>query len=281
MNAKKIGFIDYYLDEWHSNNYPKMISEQSGGRYEVALAYAEVPSPRPGGRTNEKWSADMNIPLETSMDELIEKSDVLIVLSPDNPEQHLRLSEAALKSGKRTYIDKTFAPDAETARAIFDIADKYGTPCWSSSALRFADVYKDVPKAISRLQAFGGGEFKMYLIHQLEPIVKLMGCDIKRVMSVGNDKFPSILIEFKDGRTAETNQYNGADFSMKLGYCDGSYSELKVGGEFWTRCIDSLIEFFDTGRVIVPHEETIAIAAVRAAAIKAAAQPYEWVGVEV
>ena len=25
MNAKKIGFIDYYLDEWHSNNYPKMI----------------------------------------------------------------------------------------------------------------------------------------------------------------------------------------------------------------------------------------------------------------
>ena len=90
MNAKKIGFIDYYLDEWHSNNYPKMISEQSGGRYEVALAYAEVPSPRPGGRTNEKWSADMNIPLETSMDELIEKSDVLIVLSPDNPEQHLR-----------------------------------------------------------------------------------------------------------------------------------------------------------------------------------------------
>ena len=171
----------------------------------------------------------MNIPLETSMDELIEKSDVLIVLSPDNPEQHLRLSEAALKSGKRTYIDKTFAPDAETARAIFDIADKYGTPCWSSSALRFADVYKDVPKAISRLQAFGGGEFKMYLIHQLEPIVKLMGCDIKRVMSVGNDKFPSILIEFKDGRTAETNQYNGADFSMKLGYCDGSYSEFKVG----------------------------------------------------
>ena len=68
---------------------------------------------------------------------------------------------------------------------------------------------------------------------------------------------------------------------MKLGYCDGSYSEFKVGGEFWTRCIDSLIEFFDTGRVIVPHEETIAIAAVRAAAIRAAAQPYEWVGVEV
>ena len=25
---KKIGFIDYYLDEWHANNYPEMIAEQ-------------------------------------------------------------------------------------------------------------------------------------------------------------------------------------------------------------------------------------------------------------
>ena len=277
---KKIGFIDYYLDEWHSNNYPKMIKEQSGGRYEVALAYAEVPSPRPGGRTNEKWSADTGIPLTSSIDELVEKSDVLIVLSPDNPEQHLRLSETALKSGKPTYIDKTFAPDAATARAIFKIADEYSTPCWSSSALRFADAYNQSMKGISRIQAFGGGEFKMYLIHQLEPIVKLMGCDAKRVMSVGSEKFPSIIIEFEDGRTAQTNQFNGAEFSMKLGYSDGSYGQLTVGNEFWTRCIDNLIEFFDTGRVIVPHEETITIAGIRAAAIKASATPYEWVEVE-
>ncbi len=277
---RKIGFIDYYLDEWHSNNYPKMISEQSGGRYEVALAYAEVPSPRPGGRTNEKWSEDLGIPLASSMEELIDKSDVLIVLSPDNPEQHLRLSEPALKSGKRTYIDKTFAPDAATARAIFKIADEYSTPCWSSSALRFADAYANLPGEVSHIQAFGGGEFKMYLIHQLEPIVKLMGCAAKRVMSVGCAKFPSIIIQFEDGRTAQTNQFNGAEFSMKLGYSDGSYGQLNVGNEFWTRCIDSLIEFFDTGRVIVPHEETIAIAGIRAAAIEAMARPFEWVVVE-
>ena len=27
----KIGFIDYYLDEWHSNNYPELIAKASGG----------------------------------------------------------------------------------------------------------------------------------------------------------------------------------------------------------------------------------------------------------
>ncbi|MCF6175148.1 MAG: hypothetical protein L3J71_05240 [Victivallaceae bacterium] len=26
---KKIGFIDYHIDEWHANNYPKWIRESS------------------------------------------------------------------------------------------------------------------------------------------------------------------------------------------------------------------------------------------------------------
>ena len=32
---KKIGFIDYYLNEWHADHYPKMIKEASGGALEV------------------------------------------------------------------------------------------------------------------------------------------------------------------------------------------------------------------------------------------------------
>lgn len=27
---KKIGFIDYFLDEWHANNYPDWIRETAG-----------------------------------------------------------------------------------------------------------------------------------------------------------------------------------------------------------------------------------------------------------
>ena len=42
---KKIGFIDYFLSEWHANSYPEMIKkncEKSGRDYEVAYAWAEV-----------------------------------------------------------------------------------------------------------------------------------------------------------------------------------------------------------------------------------------------
>ena len=46
---KKIGFIDYYLSEWHANNYPAWINEAAdklGLDCKVAYGWAEKsPSP--------------------------------------------------------------------------------------------------------------------------------------------------------------------------------------------------------------------------------------------
>jgi hypothetical protein len=38
---KNIGFVDYYISEWHANNYPKWISDVTD-EYKVAYAWAEV-----------------------------------------------------------------------------------------------------------------------------------------------------------------------------------------------------------------------------------------------
>ena len=58
----RVGFIDYFLDEWHANNYPKMLDEHSKGRYSVTLAYGMIDNPH-GGMTNEQWSQTYDIPL--------------------------------------------------------------------------------------------------------------------------------------------------------------------------------------------------------------------------
>ncbi|MCI8388269.1 MAG: hypothetical protein HFE63_07395 [Clostridiales bacterium] len=279
---KKIGFIDYFLDEWHANNYPAWIAARSGGEFEVAYAWGDIPSPHAGGRTNEQWAKDMNITLCGSIEEVIEKSDLLVVLSPDNPEQHLRLSELACKSGKPLYIDKTFAPDAEIASKIMKLAEDNNTPCWSSSALRFAYEYDALKKegvcgqAIKRIQSFGGGEVGMYCIHQLEPIVSLMGTDAKRVISVGTAELPSVQVEFDGGRIAQVNLIDGAGFSMTIA-SDKGFRRVDVAGNFWDAFTDNLIEFFRTGNIPVPHEETITIAAIRAALLKSLAAPYTWI----
>ena len=33
----KVGFIDYFLDEWHANNYPSMFQEASNPSPEVVI----------------------------------------------------------------------------------------------------------------------------------------------------------------------------------------------------------------------------------------------------
>ena len=51
---KKVGFIDYYLDEWHANNYPAWFKQYSDGEMEVAYAYGKIDSPK-GGLTTDAW----------------------------------------------------------------------------------------------------------------------------------------------------------------------------------------------------------------------------------
>ena len=86
----KIGFIDYYLDEWHANSYPKMIRDAVGDKLEVAYAYGQIASPITG-MTTQQWCEKYGITMCDTIEELIEKSDCLVVLSPDNCEMHEQL----------------------------------------------------------------------------------------------------------------------------------------------------------------------------------------------
>lgn len=141
----KVGFIDYYLDEWHANNYVHMLHDYSNGEVEAVYAWAEIDSPE-GGLTTDAWCEKYGLTRMMTQEELIEKSDVLLVLAPRDPKKHEELANLALRSGKRCYVDKTFAPDHFAAKRMLDLAEHSGTPCWSSSALRFAEEYQAADK---------------------------------------------------------------------------------------------------------------------------------------
>ena len=278
---KKVGFIDYYLDEWHANNYPEFIKNQSGGRYEVFYAYGKIDSPI-GGITNREWAKKHGVELLDSINEVIEKSDVLIVLSPDNPEMHLELTDLALKSGKLVYIDKTFAPDKETAIKIFENADAHNTKCFSSSALRFADELKNIDTdKIYKIYSEGPGTYEMYSIHQIEPVMSLMKNRAKRVMALGDKHHPSYIIEFEDKRLVQIyhRMDEEATFRITAVYEDNKADVFNIKSDYFSLFIDAMIEFFDTGEIPVPKEQTIDVIAVREAGINAFENPFNWVNV--
>ena len=275
----KIGFIDYYLDEWHANNYPKWIREASGGKVEVAYAYAMIDSPR-GGLSTAEWCRRQEIAQCTTMQELIEKSDALLVLSPDNCEMHEHLCQLPLRSGKPVSVDKTFAPDAQTAERLFAIAEKSGTPCYSSSALRFAAEYQCLdPDKVKAVSCWGPCTYEIYAIHQLEPLLMLIKAPAKQVMSFCSEGWQSLVIAFADGRMGTISLFKeGSPFVTNICGADGN-TLVTVESDYFSEFIRVMVDFFLTGTEKVPHQETIRIMAVREAGIKAQSCPGEWVPV--
>ena len=276
---KKIGFIDNYLDEWHANNYPGMIKALAGDEMEVAYAYARQDAPN--GLTTDEWCAKFGVQRMASIEELVEKSDYIVVLSPDHPQFHEELCQIPLRSGKRVYVDKTFAPDAATARRIFAIAKESGTPVFSSSALRFADevMAADVrPEDVDFITAVAPGEPDIYLIHLLEPLVRFLGSEAVRVMSVGTQQTPAWVIEFADGRKAFGTQYRQAvSWTFHIHKKDQTVVEIPACNRFFESFLEQMVDFFRTGDVKVDPEETVAVMELREKARTALAQPYTWV----
>jgi len=279
---KIIGFIDYYLDEWHANNYPKRICEASGGEMQVKYAYGKMDSPLPGGRTTQQWCQEEGIQQVGSIEELIEKCDCINVLSPDNPEMHEELCELPLKSGKPVYVDKTFAETRASAEKIFQIAESHGTPCFSASALRFASELDAVDKSqVTGLVSVGPGLLSNYSIHQIEPIIYLMGPEVARVQFTGTQALPGAVLEFKDGRRAHFSHHGwDCPFAMTVDLAGGGCLRHEVNSDYFGGFMKAMLAFFDGGPEVVGHQDTIAVISAREAAIKAAANPGCWVRAE-
>ncbi len=273
---KKIGFIDYYLDNWHANNYVSMIRDASEGRIEVCYAWGMID--KEGGLTSSQWAEKYGVELLGSIEEVVEKSDYLVVLAPNNPEVHEELTELVLRSGKLTYVDKTFAPSKAAAERMFANAEAHGTPFFSTSALRFSDELAEIDKdSVYTLYSRGGGTYTMYSIHQIEPMVVLLGSDPKRVMFTGDETHPAMIVEFANGKRAHIYQGDWPAFELATVDQNNKFQAREVKSDFFMNFIRQVVRFFDTGVVPVPKEQTVAVAAIRAAGFEAMKTPFTWV----
>lgn len=279
---KKIGFIDNYLDEWHANNYPATIERLSNGEMCVAYAYARQDAP--GGMTTDEWCEKNGVTRVDTIEELVELSDYIIVLSPDHPQYHEELCLIPLASGKRCYVDKTFAPDTATAKRIFANANAHNTPVFSSSSVRFANELMAAtvkPEEIDHMTVIANGPTEIYLIHMIEPTVALMGAEAERIMFIGTEQSPAWVLEYAGGRKVNMMLYHNAhSWYFRISKTDGEVEVIPETNAFFDNFLAELVDFFNTGDVKVPQEQTVAVIEIRTKALEAMAKPYEWVSIE-
>ncbi len=284
---KKIGFIDFFLDEWHANNYPAWIRENGklvGRDCDVAYAWAKIDAP--GGLDTDGWCRQYQVQRLLTIEELVERSDYIIVLSPDHPEYHEELSRLPLQSAKPVYIDKTFSPDLKTGERMFALAGQCGTPMFSSSALRFAQELSGYPDAqvnretLECVATFGPGAFGNYAVHQLEMIASLLGPGTSRIKSLSTTHSRLLVIEYPDGRQASMLQMPEMPFHLSLQLRDGNGIFLPQCSDIFPRLINAMLDFFETRKPPVPKEETLEIMALLEAGNKAIERQDTWIMIE-
>ena len=273
---KKIGFVDYFISEWHANNYPvwiERICAESGLDYKVAYAWAELDVSPADGIGTAEWCEKFGAECCSTIDELCEKSDVIVILSPSNPETHLRYAEQVLKYGKRTYIDKTFAPDAATANEIIALSEKYNAPFFSTSALRYASELDSVDSPDSLLVTGGGSNLPEYFVHLGEMVVGKMGA-VKSVKAAQNGSQWIIQAKTASGKDAAMIYGASMPYSAYMTK-DGKETWKSIKSPFFDGLIADMLNFFETGKTSFDVSETVEVMKLRDAVLKATETPGE------
>ena len=269
---KKIGFIDYYVSEWHANNYPQWIKDASqklGLEYEVAYAWAEKDVSLVDGKTTDEWCKEMGVERCNSIAELCEKADYILILAPSDPDKHLGYAQEALKCGKHTYIDKTFAPDLATAEKIFALGKQYNTVFFSSSALRFAAEHEGKKDALCVCTTGGGGNLPEYIIHQAEMIVRLMGVGATSVTAEKLCDKITLRVAYADGRSAQMTYAPSMPFTTTVTTREGKTTLQVIRSDFFATLMEEILKFYESGTPCFDAAETLEVMKIRQWAVEA------------
>ena len=276
---KKIGFIDYYLSEWHANNYPNWMKEkceEKGWDFKVSYAWAEEYVSPVDGKNTDEWCEEFGVEKCETIEELCEKSDYIVILAPSDPEKHLQYAKEVLKYKKNTYIDKTFAPNLKEAEEIFALGDKYGTKFFSTSALRYMEGLEDMEDAISVITTAGGRSIDEYIVHQIEMAVKLLKSKPLAVkVEKQNSQYIS-RVKFEGNKYATLNY--SSNFAYSISSDLGDRTVFKTAGTLhFRRLMEDILNFFETGETSFDTKETLSVIKIRDGILKGTKDTDKWI----
>lgn len=271
---KKIGIIDYYISNYHSNTYHeffhKIAEEENREEYVITHVFAIEDMSPSTNETTAEWCARTGAKQCATIEELCDAVDVIMILSPNHPQFHEEFAKVAFKSGKRVYVDKTFAPDYATAKRIVDCGKENGAEFWSTSATRFdpeiLEFLNDDKPRMNTVTAMGGNVFDVYCIHLVELVNTFIKNGAKSVICRNGAPSSVFEITYNDGRKAFINHYEKAVLNFTcLAEIDGTCKKISVSDDIWKNCTRALMDFFDTGVIPVSNESTLECMAILSA----------------
>lgn len=279
----KVGVVDHHLNNWHADTFLRLL------RGPLAEEGLEIVSAWESNPTGDDWCAKNGVRRADSPEDAVRDADVIMLLAPDNIEDHLALAKIVLPFGKPTFIDKFLAPTLSEAKEIVALAESHGAPILSSSSLRYSvELEAALPEIgtepVREARFIGIGKWMGYGVHTLAMALRVMGPDIKRLIDTGTSTARTVTLDYDDGRRAvldvrhAKNEYEhiGWSFDVRVG---DRYVGAKVEDHsgFYANLMRATASFFKSGKTEMSVQEALATVAALEAAERSLAAGGEWI----
>jgi len=278
----RVGIIG--LDTSHSLAFAKVMNADNPAE---AVAGCRVVAAYPHGSPDIESSVSripkyteeiqkLDVKIVDSIDELLEQVDA-VLLETNDGRPHLEQVLPVLKAGKPVFVDKPIAASLVDAIAIFEAADHYDVPLFSSSSLRFMEAAQEVRSGkygdVLGCDAYSPCSLEethpdlyWYGIHGVETLFTVMGPGCEQVSRASTDNFDVATGVWEGGRIgtfrglrAGKTGYGGTAFCSK-----GIANLERFKG--YGPLVESIVHFFKTGEAPVDQAETLEIYAFMTAA---------------
>ena len=282
LKGKRVGIIG--LDTSHAIAFTKTLNAAGADPqykgYKVVAAYPqgskdiESAVSRVEGYT--KSIKELGVEIVNSIDDLIKKVDVVLLESNDG-RVHLEQALPVFKAGKRMFIDKPVAASLADTLAIFEASEKYKSPFFSASSLRYMESAQEVvkgkvgnvlgadtysPAALEKTHP----DLLWYGIHGVETLFTVMGAGCKTVTRTHTENTDVVVGLWEDGRIGTfrgtrngKSSYGGTVYGEK-----GNVTLGPFGG--YNPLLSQIIQFFESGISPINAQETLEIVAFTEAA---------------
>lgn len=281
--GKRVGIIG--LDTSHSPAFTKIFntapSEAQLKGYQVVAAYPQGSMDIPGSveRIPEYTAQvkEMGVEIVDSIEKLLEKVDV-VLLETNDGRLHLEQALPVLEAGKKMFVDKPVTASLHDAIALYEAAEEYETPIFSSSSLRYLKKAQDVRHKRIAGQVTGAMTFSpatleahhpdlfWYGIHGVEILFTVMGPGCRRVQRIATPDTDIVIGTWNDGRlgTFRGSRTGKHDYG---GIAFGTENNINLGpSDGYQNLVYKIAEFFESGKPPVSPKETLEIYAFMEAA---------------
>ncbi len=211
-----------------------------------------------------------NVTMVDSIDALLKQVDVVLLESNDG-RPHLEQALPVLEKKLPLFIDKPIAGSLVDAVAIFAAAERFGTPVFSSSSLRFGSATQAARHgAIGKVRMASTyspcslekthPDLFWYGIHGVESLFAVMGPGCREVRRVQTPSLELVTGRWNDDRIGT---FQGIRPPLKRGYGGTAFGERGIApvGNYdgYQPLLMEIVEFFRTGIPPVTSQETLEI----------------------